>query len=97
MVGFHWRLNRDRKTPHVIRLDADKQSVARIRAEKGKFRALGAAAARADLGMSQRNRKEPFSLGPNRRMLVSETSYEIAPGKSACCGFAQDANWRRGI
>jgi hypothetical protein len=52
------RLNRDRKTPHVIRLDANKQSVARIRAEKGKFRAFGAAAARADLGMSwlsQRN------------------------------------------
>jgi hypothetical protein len=26
---------------------------------------------------------------------VSETSYEIARGKSGCCGFAQDANWRR--
>jgi KaiC/GvpD/RAD55 family RecA-like ATPase len=28
---------------------------------------------------------------------VSETSYEIARGKSGCCGFAQDANWCRGI
>jgi len=28
---------------------------------------------------------------------VSETSYEIARRKSGCCGFAQDANWCRGI
>jgi hypothetical protein len=51
------RLNRDRKTPYVIRQDADKQlcQLPGIWGEKGKFRAFGAAAARANLGMSQGN------------------------------------------
>jgi len=97
------RLNRDRKTPYVIRQDADKQlcQLPGIWGGKGKFRAFGAAAAASqswhESTESNRVLRNRSTSAQNGSMLVSERSYGIAPGKSRCCRSAQDANRHRGI